>query len=153
MCPPLPPRPDPFARMHGSDAECAFSVSCMKEVMDACEAREAALQMRIDALAFDPEGSLRLLDRTAPRENVSCVPDGDPAAAAIAHADPVLGIQLLQRVHELQGENEELVACLRECLLKNDRPSRTEYEAELKESHRLIIALDKALHAAQAARP
>lgn len=78
----------------------SFSWDYVKTVFEAFAERERALEYRIESLCFHAEKSLRVL------ENPEL---GTPDSQNALHdANPILGIRLLQRLDQLQKENDDL---------------------------------------------
>jgi len=137
---PLPDRPS------FPNATEAISIESMRQVFDAFDARERALEMRIEALGFEADESLAALEVSSERQNTS--------------RNPVLGIRLLQRLDILQKENDDLSQRLEQVIESDAHIRAAEYEAELhgtlftilltSDSHELIAALDEALTRAEA---
>lgn len=113
--PPKPRLPDPPTGMNGS----AVSYESLRDIFEAFEAREEALQMRIAALSFEPKQSLEALEAIK-REHKSfnryssAEKNANPVDAD--DVDPILGVRLLQRLDLLQSENEDLGARIEELM-------------------------------------
>ncbi|PWN23716.1 hypothetical protein BCV69DRAFT_8040 [Microstroma glucosiphilum] len=99
-------------------------LSSLLAVIEAYKAREDAMQMRVEALAFRPaeswrsisaEASLGSKDSTTStgKDDTSSTAEATTSEASKETEDslgpaPVLGVRLLRKVSELQKENEEL---------------------------------------------
>lgn len=88
---PLPP-PEKHAK--------SFSWDYIKSVFEAFAERERALELRIESICFNAQQSLRALEgqgsSLSEREGITDGPN------------PYLGIRLLQRMDQLQKENDDL---------------------------------------------
>lgn len=153
-------------------------LSSLLAVIEAYKAREDAMQMRMEALAFRPaeswksisaEMSLISKDNTTwfPRDNADSGAEGTKSEGQEGTEDslgpaPVLGVRLLRKVSELQKENEELGELLSQKLgldeaekpeSKQPEVSAKELEqtrAELEDAQQLLDKLSTALKASEA---
>ena len=101
--PPLPEWPHVPAQQDES-GNVTLSRKQLDDIYARFRSREEALQMRIDALAFSPAQAL------------SSLRDPSSSQGETGTAMPQLGVRLLQRVDELQRENEDLAERLREVI-------------------------------------
>ncbi|WFD23889.1 hypothetical protein MEQU1_002583 [Malassezia equina] len=91
---------DPHDRGDNDDLANSFSWDYVKTVFEAFAERERALEYRIESLYFHAEKSLRALEN--PESGTQ------DSQNALHDANPILGIRLLQRLDQLQKENDDL---------------------------------------------
>ncbi|KAL4402216.1 hypothetical protein ACI68E_001868 [Malassezia pachydermatis] len=97
--PPLPTRPTLPLPLEDKDIQ-KYSWNDLKRIFEAFSERERALELRVSALCFRAEESLKALQTGNPMSE----PDEEDAL----HEHPILGLRLLQRVDQLQRENDDL---------------------------------------------
>lgn len=153
-------------------------LSSLLAVIEAYKAREDAMQMRVEALAFRPAESWRsisadmsLTDKatTTPASRDASSPTSEETTSAGQKETedslgpaPVLGVRLLRKVSELQKENEELGELLsRKLGLDEEEKPRSEppkvsaeeleeTRADLEDAQQLLEKLAAALKASEA---
>ncbi|CEH15270.1 hypothetical protein CBOM_03595 [Ceraceosorus bombacis] len=171
--PNFPQLPDPGAEDQAGE---------LRKALERAKKRDDAWILRLEAIGFEPEEAWRAFRREHGRNDGEQGPStsGNLATSPAVESDriaehdtpvqtgdnetvrrePILGIRLLQRVHDLQEENQELEQMLRAQFrsVKTsgfDEPNATaghseNLTSELEDAHRLIEALDKALTAESA---
>jgi hypothetical protein len=137
-------------------------LSSLLAVIEAYKAREDAMQLRMEALAFRPaeswksisaEMSLVSKDKTTsfPRDNASSATEGTKGEDQKETEDslgpaPVLGVRLLRKISELQKENEELgeLLSLKHGLEQAEMPHEEQSEVSAKELEQTRADLEDA---------
>jgi len=112
----------------------SFSWDYIKSIFEAFAERERALEFRIESLCFDAEKSLHALEIHDP--NISESQDTSD------NSNPYLGIRLLQKMDQLQKENDDLSQRV-EDLLKST--SMEAIQSLQKEVHGTSCVLTKTL--------
>ncbi|PWN42640.1 hypothetical protein IE81DRAFT_117074 [Ceraceosorus guamensis] len=175
--PNFPQLPDPGAEDQAGE---------LRKALERAKKRDDAWILRLEAIGFEPEEAWKAFRREHGRNDgeqgpyVTDTTSGNLATSPAVESDriaehdtpvqagdneavrrePILGIRLLQRVHDLQEENQELEEMLR-AQFRDVRTSGTgqpnattghseDLTSELEDAHRLIEALDKALTAESA---
>lgn len=97
-----------------------FTWEYIKNVFEAFSNRERAMEMRINALTFEAEKSLKTLDHG---ENWSKSSAND--------TNPLLGIRLLQRLDLLDKENQDLTERINELMYASSEKHIQELKREI----------------------
>lgn len=148
--PALPKRPILPLPPPEKDAK-TFSWDFVKTIFEAFAERERALEFRIESLCFDAEKSLRALEN---KQDTTLYQDDSD------ELKPFLGIRLLQKLDQLQKENDDLSRRMEEMIdstsMEAIQSLRQEIEGKFtvsyQDSHLLIDALDRALSNAERGR-